>query len=450
MFKALGCIFLVCISWTAFGQRCHCQHFVRRSSDGTGFINGSVTRVNPGDTVCLSAGNYRSLIVSNIHGDSAHPVIFINCGGQVSIGSGKTAVSIMNCSFFHITGTGDSTSPYGIRVTNPLLLNYDNVGIGIGGNSSDLEIDHVEISKMQTGILLKNDPDCHPSTWEEGHHFNNISFHDLYIHRIVDYGFLVGYPGATVTINCAGGKRTVNPQKIYGLHIYNCRLDSLGGVGMEVCDAPTGVEINHNLVEHYGLRSKAWFQAGIIMGGLVNGTCHDNLVEEGTGSGIQILGTGKILVYNNILVHTSQDGEDAVFVDDRPSPEYKPLGVNLVNNTIIGAGRNAIRIQNQNGTISGDNHIYNNLILGCKDPFFFGAGHKLSHNLIHEDPRWARLDDHYAPRAGSPAIGAGADVSAFGITRDFNGNVRMEGKTSDVGAVQMDRHPDGVVHPANQ
>ncbi|HUX84520.1 MAG TPA: right-handed parallel beta-helix repeat-containing protein [Chitinophagaceae bacterium] len=449
MLKTFGCIFLVFFSWTAFGQRCHCQHFVRRSSDGVGFINGLQIPVNPGDTVCLSAGNYRSLRITNIHGDANHPVVFINCGGQVNIGSGQFAVSITDCSFFHITGTGDSTRQFGIRVTNPLPRVYDNVGIGIGGNSSDAEIDHVEISKMQTGILVKNDPDCRPSTWEESHNFHNISFHDLYIHRIVDFGFLVGYPGATVTLSCGGEKKTVNPQKIYGLRIYQCRLDSLGGSAIEVSDAPSGVEISHNFVEHYGLRSKAWFQEGIIMGGLVNGTCHDNLVEEGTGSGIQILGTGKILVYNNILVHTSQDGEDAVFIDDRPSPEYKPLRVDLVNNTIIGAGRNAVRIQNQGGTISGDNLIYNNLILACKEPFFFGAGHRLSHNLIHLDPKWAKLDDQYAPMTGSPAVSAGANVASFGITQDFNGHERMDGKSVDVGAVQMDRHPSGV-HPSDQ
>lgn len=425
-------------------QRCNCQHFIRRSADGAGYINGLNTTIKPGDTVCISSGTYKSLRIININGNAEHPVVFINCGAAVVVGSGTYAISIEDCSYFRFTGTGDTSIYFGIKVYNPVSTIYDNVGVGIAGNSSNLEIDHLEISKMQTGVMMKNDPDCRPSTWEEAHTFNNISFHDLYLHRIVDMGFLLGYPGDQVSIWCNNIKQTVNPQKIVGLRIFNCRIDSIGGVGIQVSDAPMGVEIFNNSVKNYGLRSRLWYRAGIILGGLVNGVCYNNLIKDGSGSGLQILGTGKILAYNNILDHTASDDEDAIYVDDRPSVEYKPLHVYLVNNTIIGAARNAIRIQNMKKTMSSDNLICNNLILDCKTPYYFGAGHRMSHNLVHQDPKWARLDDQYSPKEGSPVIHAGEDVASYGISVDFNGNDR--GKTTDVGAVQMIGKSENSLH----
>ncbi len=46
------------------------------------------------------------------------------------------------------------------------------------------------------------------------------------------------------------------------------------------------------------------------------------------------------------------------------------------------------------------------------------------------------LDANYVPGAGSPAIDAGVDVSAEGVTTDYNGNPRPQGAAYDIGAYE--------------
>ena len=434
LFILLWLVF-ACLHSLSAQKRCHCRHFIFIRGNGSAYIDGNQITIHPGDTVCIPAALYMSLSIRNIHGTQEKPVIFINCGGLVKIGAGTYGISIVNSSYFRITGTGDSTLFYGIKVFNPAPNGYDNAGIGISGTSSDAEVDHIEISKAHAGILVYNIPNCYPNTWKGSHTFRNLSFHDLYIHRIIDFGFLAGYPGPEPTLKCNGKEIKVSPQQINGISIYHCRIDSIGGGGIQVSESPEGVRIFNNTVEHYGLRPGA--QAGIVMGGLVNGACYDNLVSNGNGSGIQVYGTGAIMVYNNILDRTAANNQDAIFVDDRPSPGYKPLHVYLINNTIIGSGRYAIKILNTNKTMNADNLVYNNLLLDCKKTYYFGVGHQLSHNIIHMDPVWARLDSEFMPRPGSPVIGAGMNMSKLGITTDFNGNPRRIGHSFNVGAVQI-------------
>lgn len=428
-----------------------CKFLITPGADGGAYINGTTLGVQPGDTVCIQSGSYDYIQFFNITGTTARPIVFINCGGQVKIGNGGSYGFVFNnAKYFKVTGTGSSDT-YGFRVDG--VTKKLNVGLGISKGCTDYEADHFEITGSEVGVMAKVNPDCDAANQYPTFAIRNVKLHDLYIHDVTGEGMYIGNTAPNgETATCNGVSTTLLPPRIYNLKIYNVITANTGWDGIQVASAPENVEIYNNKVSNYGVENKGSQQAGIILGGESNGKVYNNTVIKGTGNGIEVFGTGLSYIYNNILSDCGIDGtsvgQDAIFIDDRPTKQnYKPLQVYVMNNTIVNSGRDAIRMQNTNGTDGTGNLFINNLAvkpgsLASRGALAYltiqsGISYTGSNNLNYPDASTVKFVDaankNFHLAAGSPAIDQGKDLSTYFKT-DIDGNARPQGSAFDAGA----------------
>ena len=104
-------------------------------------------QILPGDTLFFQAGTRDYLLIRNFHGETGNPVVFINLNGVVIVDTDNHyGISLQNCRFIKFTGTGSIDRFYGFKIQRV----EDGGGLGIGGLSSDVEIDHFYICLLYT------------------------------------------------------------------------------------------------------------------------------------------------------------------------------------------------------------------------------------------------------------------------------------------------------------
>lgn len=414
---------------TSSSGDCGCDHTITASNP---YVNGQSLGVKPGDVVCIKAGNYPYLNLFNFQGSSSNPITIKNCGGQVRIGNSSTAYGIVmnNNKHIRLTGTG-SSDKYGFRVDGG--SKYLASGFAIATKSSDFEIDHLEITKVEAGVIAKTNPSCDASTWKGNYTMRNVKFHDFYIHDIKGEGFYIGHTSLKVAVKCNGSTKQVEPHLIENLRVYNNRVENAGWDGIQVAQASKNCEIYNNRVYNYGTAKKSSQQAGILVGGNTTGKVYNNWVQKGSGSGIQVFGTGTITVYNNMIVEV---GEDAIFCDDR-SPS--PMTVRFVNNTIINAEDAGIRMYSDE---SAGNLAKNNIIVSGNGKYIakLNGNVKLSESNNYNTGSISKVEftnpseKEYKLTGGSPAVNAGTSTDSYGVTDGYYGVSRPSGGQYDVGA----------------
>ncbi|MGN7723894.1 PKD domain-containing protein [Chitinophaga sp. 22620] len=428
-----------------------CKLVIEPGGDGGAYINGEGRNIGPGDTVCIKAGEFTYIQFFNFTGSADKPIVFINCGGQVRAGNGGNyGIIFNNVKYFKLTGSG-SGDKYGFRVDG--VSKKINTGVAVGKGCTDYEIERVEITGSEAGLMAKVNPDCDPANQYPNFSIRNVKLHDLYIHDVIGEGMYVGNtaPNGTPT-DCNGTTVDLLPPRIYNLKIYNVITENTGWDGIQVASAPENVEIYNNSVYNYGTVNKGSQQAGIILGGESNGRVYNNKVVKGTGNAIEVFGVGLCYVYNNIISDGGFDGttegQDAFFVDDRPTKyNNKPLQVYIFNNTVVNSKRDAIRILNSFGTIGTGNLLYNNLVINAGSVAKYGdrgyiniqsgISYTSANNITGANINGygfvnpTSKDFHLG--TGSSAIDKGRDLSAY-FTGDYDGEPRPQGTTYDVGA----------------
>lgn len=438
----------------AAGSTCNfCKFLITPGVDGGAYINGVNLHVQPGDTVCIQAGNYSYIQFFNFTGSAVKPIVFVNCGGPVNIGNGGNYGFIFNnTKYFKVTGSG-SSDKYGFIVNG--VVKRLNVGLAMGKRCTDYEAERVEITGSEVGVMAKVNPDCDTANQYPYFAIRNVKLHDIYIHDVSGEGMYIGNtaPNGT-TVTCTDGTvKNVLPPRIYGLRIYNINVANTGWDAIQVASAPEDVEIYNNSVSNFGIMNVGSQQAGIILGGETNGKVYNNTVIKGTGNGIEVFGIGLCSVYNNIISDAGFDSttskQDALFIDDRPTKyNYIPLHVNVFNNTIVNSGRDAIRYMNSYGTVAPGNLFYNNLMANVGSKYLnvaTGIDYTASNNLSYADITVVKFsnagakDFHLA--SGSPAIDKGLNLSAY-FNTDIDGDIRPWGITYDVGA---DEYESGTI-----
>ncbi len=425
---------------------------------GIYFFNNNY--LQPGDTGCIQAGTYPYISLSGIVGTASQPITITNCGGQV-INTGNNGQSycyrIVNSRFFKFTGTGAPGINYGFKAY--WKGGFTGVGISVKDSTSDYEIDHFEAQNVQNGFLCKIDPyNCDPGTWSTGWTIKNISFHDNYVHNTTGEGYYIINTSSTVTVNdCTGKAITVEPVKASGVKVYNNICDSTGWDGIQVA-ASANAEIYNNRVTNYGRSNLASQQAGIILGGKSNGSVYNNYINNGTGEGLEIFGTGDVYIYNNVISNAGWDGtsskQDAIAVDDRPQPYnwYAGLRVYVINNTIVNAARNAIHLFNSYGTMAGGNRVNNNLLVKPNNTSPYDNPYvNVDGNTSVDTTKNTRLSvissagfvnsglNDYHIVSTSPAIDKGLDATSYGVTKDYDGISRPQGPAYDAGAFEYNK-----------
>ena len=428
-------------------------------------VDGTKMGIKPGDTVFIEAGHRDHLRLYNIHGDSLNYIVFINNGGLVEISTNifYYGFQVKDCSYFKLTGTGSDLFKYGIKIGHtPIGAS----GLTLDGTSTNYEVEHIEcVNSGFAGICANPKPDCDENLNRANFTRKNTTFHDNYVHSTYGEAFYVGHSSYTgYTITCDSVKKLVYPHEIHGLQIYNNVIDSSGWDGIQVGCATIGCKIYGNKVSNYGVRNTKDQNFGIIMNAGTGGDCYNNLITNGTCTGINVFGIGGNKIYNNIIVNPGHAMNDTmittnacgIFCDDRCTTEGSSFY--FLNNTIISPKGDGIRIYSK---LSKHNVISNNIILNPGSYGTYGSYVDINKSFVFTYPNVdVSVSNNYCSSSISagidylktenifnyckylPVIDKVIDISNYNINADFNNNSRVVNGISDIGAFE---YPDSII-----
>jgi hypothetical protein len=437
----------------AAGQTtCGCNYVITKD----GNYKASQVNVKPGQTICIQAGQYSYLRLNDLVGAPGAPIRVINCGGLVNVLSSSYAPGIQfsNCKYFVLTGSGDATIPYGFRLNNTGTTAGS--VLNVTGKSSDFELERAEVSNANfAGIMVKTDPGCDSTVNRGNFTMYNVRIHDCYVHDTGGEGLYIGnsFWNSGVSVTCNGAPKTVYPHEIHGLEVYNNRVERTGCEGIQYGCSP-GAKVHHNTVKNTGLSPFASYQNnGIQMGEGSSGDCYNNLVDKAPGGGIIAVGhSGDVKLVNNLLTNVGNIG---VFADNRSNSLPNTAFV-VLNNTVMAANE-GIKLYNENNVITLGNNVVAGMPVAKAIVFAQGATASPFNTVKTTRPDTLGFvnapDGNYRLRASSPLVNAGADVSAWGVTVDFDDAPRPAGGAFDVGAFEHQpnspaRRSGPATHPA--
>jgi hypothetical protein len=427
----------------------------------TNVIDGNVSPFNtmlPGDSLLLEKGNREFLLIRNLQGEPAKPIIIINSGGIVTINTDHYyGISIRNCRYIRLTGTGDKNGFYGFRIERV----ENGGGIGIGDESSDFEIDHFSIENCHgVGISAKTDPDCSFTNSRGKFTQYHTVLHDNYIANVNYEGMYIGstkYFGQTV--NCDGNDTLLLPSLLDGVRIYNNIIKYTGWDGIQVSSASSDCNVFDNLILFDSQGEFNNQMSGIMLGGGSKCDCYNNYIGQGKGTGIENHGLGGNRIFNNIIVDAgrtflpldSGQMRHGIFVSDITFQHDS--SIYILNNDIINPKSDGIRFSSIH---SANNLIASNLIINPGNFEYYEHGNTSfkgidSYIMFTSDSSDVTMKTNYFSKnadnvglsgsgytllANSPLIDA-ADSENKGITFDFYHNPRPYGLANDIGAFEF-------------
>lgn len=365
-----------------------CDHTIGpevSSADGT----GDYSAVQPGDTVCITAGTRNDLKLQNFTGTKEKPIIFINYGGKVSIDAAQNWVGLqfINSEHIRLTGTGDPGIKYGFEI-----FGATNTGIHARLMTRHFEFDHLEIHHSNVGIRTNTKTTEAPAGWI---HYN-IIIHDCYIHDQTSEAMYIGK------------KRRDDGTDLHGVKIYNNHLERIDWDGIQVRNGRNDVAVFNNYMHSIGgdpFEAPGDIQAGAglnIQGGTV-GQWYNNLIVKAR-NGVQIQASDNVHLFNNTIVNSEKKGVLVVAGTESPNSQ-------IYNNIIALSGEEHLKTR--------DAQIFNNLTFDTVALAKF------------VDP----TADDYRLLADSPAVDAGIAAN-FAALVDFDDIPRPQGELPDLGAFE--------------
>ncbi|HEY8400718.1 MAG TPA: right-handed parallel beta-helix repeat-containing protein, partial [Cytophagaceae bacterium] len=394
-------------------------------------VDAKSLNIGPGSVVCLEAGTRGPLILRNFVGSPTSPIIFVNKGGKVTFKtSGSYGVKVENSKYLKFTGTGSSSHKYGIEIDGP------HIGITFEKLTTNLELEYAEIHNIGfAGVMCKTDPSCDQSTWRDNFVMRDIVMHHNYIYKTGGEGFYIGnsFYASGRSLSCGN----IMPHSIENLSLYDNIVRYTDAEGIQVGCVIRGAKIYNNTIEYYGQSPFANYQNnGLQIGEGTGGLCYNNVIKNGPGNGMIVLGLGDNVIFNNLIINS---GENGVFVDERYTP-----GSNFAfyNNTIVNAGQDGMRFYSEKIPM---NTVVNNIIINPGSGKFINTSNGVrlteSNNFTSKNVADVKFVNasagDYRLQAGSPAIDAGANVASKGVTFDLTGAGRPAGKGFDIGAYEF-------------
>lgn len=439
----------------------------------TNLVDGTAAPYNqlqPGDTILFKPGRYNYILIRNFTGSASKPIIFKNKNGVVSIDTDHYyGISIQNCRYIRLTGTGDKTNFYGFKISRV----KNGSGVGVGVLSSDIEIDHVSIENTSIGgIYAKTDPDCTLTSVRGTFTQYNTVIHDNYIANAGNEALYIGstkFSGQTVI--CNGKETTLLPSLLDGVKVYNNIIKYSGWDGIQVSSAFKNCKIYNNTVLFDSQAEYENQMSGIIIGGGSKCDCYNNYISDGKGVGIESHGLGGYRIYNNLIVNAGLSFEPfdkthmkhGIFVSDVSTENDSSFYIQ--HNNIINPKSDGIRFSSikskkniiaSNVIINPGNFDYyenGNTSFKGKDAYIMfqsaGTDATLPNNYLSRNGTLAgfasqnmHLPDDFRLVAGSPLIDA-ADVDKK-IGFDYLGFSRPFGVRSDIGAYEFGSTISGI------
>ena len=425
--------------------------------DGTSQLFGKIL---PGDTIYLVAGQRDYLLIRNFYGLPNKPYIFINKGGIVTFDTDHAyGISIQNCRYFKLTGSGVTSNFYGIEINRVA----NGAGIGIGALSSDFEIDHVSIRNVLIGgIYAKTDPDCSYTTTREKFTQYNTIIHDNYVENSGNEGLYIGstkYTGQT--LNCNGKDTLLMPSLLDGVRVYNNIIKYSGWDGIQVSSAFQNCQVYDNMILFDSQAEYVNQMSGIMLGGGSKCDCYNNYISDGKGCGIENHGLGGNRIFNNIIVNagityawndfSATKMKYGIFVTD--NSVLSDSSFYLMNNTIVNPKSDGIRfasVKSKNSLIS------SNAIINPGNFDYYENGNTqfkgensyvmipdktssvlITNNYFSRDQSKAGFYPDFSLQKNSPLIDAGYTKQPR-VSFDFKYHIRRSDNPPDIGAYEYD------------
>lgn len=456
-------ISLIVFNTSVYAQCKGCKYFIHPDSLNVVGIEGSLLpNLLPGDTICLNAGKYFNLYIRNINGNQEKPIVIRNYNGEVIIENNSNfGITFAHCTNIKITGSGQTGLYYGIKINKV----ENGSGLSINYLSSNVEVERLEIANVAfSGIIAKTDPDCSFASLRDSFTLYNTYIHDNYVHDVGNEGMYIGssfYHG--YTLNCNGNDTTVLPHILSGVKVYNNRVEHTGWDAIQVGSASYDCQIYNNYVKDDSYAEIPDQMSGILIGGGSKCDCYNNIITDGKGDGLELLGLGDMKIFNNLIVNAGTS-----YYPNNPPSQYSKhgiyikniitlpnVGLYIYNNSIIHPKTHGIYFTNSETT---GNEVYNNVITspGILETSPSNAYLRIdipmdqidTSNNIYAPKEGNMLFDNvssgnYDLQLGSPLINKGKDLSYAGINFDLLYRNRPFGIAYDVGAYECSKNGAG-------
>jgi hypothetical protein len=403
--------------------------------------------IKPGQVICLDASvKYNNLVLSNIKGTAASPIIIRNCGGIAKLISTESfGLKFEYCENFKLLGDGTGENNYGIRISTRsgfyLTTEYF---------TTDFEIAQIEIAGLSknglgndagfAGMGIKTSPyqdcDLFRDATRKAWIMKNVSIHDNFVHDTGGEGMYIGH-GFYKGRKEADCTDTTYSHSIQGLRVYNNRIANTGFDGLQIKNADKDCEIYNNVILNYGTLGENGQNEGLFLGEGVTGKVYNNFVNFGTGNGLRFQGMGNNDIFNNVIMNSGRDGFNAA---GSQYSVYIPGGYfKIFNNTIYNSKEAGLVFFTTNGGVK---HIINNLVVGAAELNPKGAEVLSTYNLFTQNSGEVKFVNaakgDLRVNNGSTAIDAGFDVRILmpELTFDCLNNARPKGTGFDIGAYE--------------
>jgi hypothetical protein len=367
---------------------------------------------------------------------------------------------------------------YGIKIEKT-----SNRGVAAIFKSSDMEIDHLEITNIGgVGIGLKTQAVCSDGSTDDWQAYDyycdgrlgndlddvvnranfvqfNTVVHDNYIHNVGSEGIYAGssfYQGQE--FDCDSGTEIIYDPLLIGVSIYNNIVDGSGLDGIQAGSAVEDCGIHHNRIYRDSLRDANNEQSGIMNN--KGSACHiyNNYIQDGGGPGIFLQGIGGHRVYNNILINVGANfaGEDkggnGIFISQNGVGSGQDMYV--FNNTIVNPQHYGIVFNDDDSAAS---KIQNNIVINPGNLSDYGDDAYIqiwkrknvivSNNLHAENPSDLKFSSpanfDYTLTENSAAIDSGVNLISDCVFTDYNDERRPQGKGFDIGAYEYQDRASG-------
>lgn len=407
--------------------------------------------VKPGQTICIDSGNYSQIRFFDFVGKPDSFITIRNhCKGQVTIGnrltSGGGALVIWNGKYLKISGSGTTTDTYGIRIDS---TGGGQPGMSIYGYSTDVEVERIEVKGASfSGIMVKNDPNCDASTWRDNQVMRNMLIHDNYVHDGAGEGLYIGnsFWNDGRILTCEGSAIQVFPHEIFGLKVYNNRIERTSAEGIQVGCAPDAL-IYNNSIDDCGRDPFAVYQNnGAQIGGGSGGSFYNNTIRNSNlGTALMVVGLrGYCKIYNNKFINS----QNAAIYVNNANGTIDGSTLDIMNNTIVNTNDDAIILSNEVNI----NTLVNNVVIKSGGNRVFsmreaGANYTrlVANTTAYNNVYYAQASstifadiNSYRLNSNSPLVNTGADLRSKGVHTDIEGNPRPISFAFDIGAYEFE------------